>query len=446
MAVPTAAQIALLNTATCNNLTAVAMGTLLSKLDISDGTYRGPINMDTLGDTFTMLGGAWTSTPFSIGTQADTSGSGIAITSTVTGAGKVFSDDGGASIADSVRGLQSRFLLTVDQTGGSIRALQGQLKLLSLADVTTGIYTALQGYVELVGTHIVKTGATFSCADLSLEITTALTVDSGGEAFGLHIETTGAGTITDNGSTYGKCAAIGITKASGAASWPVGLQIPAAGVIQGIRVGEFATGGSVTAAGVVFSTAGNFYSDGQVSAVSVFGATNSDLGAGYHVTCGRFRHMVQYTSVAAETYGLVGQLVVKSSTLTHMHAGLMGTLEGHTSGVVFTPAYDYSIAAVIARIGGGAAITATTPIAGFSAVLNGADVASGSLAAFAATSTGAGQWTWGLTLGDCDEAFNFLTTGACVDAHGVGSIEESKQILVSIDGSPYSMAVYAVGT
>lgn len=176
-----------------------------------------------------------------IGAQANTSGSGHPLTASDTGTVRVFSDDGGASIADSVRGVQSRLLLTVDQTGGSIRALQGQLKMATGVDVTSGIYTAVQGYVEMAGTHSTKTGSTHSCIDASLEIGTALTVDSGGEFYGLHVETTGAGTITNNGT----CAAIGITQASGAADWPVGLYVQGAAVTTAVSVGAKAnTAGS----------------------------------------------------------------------------------------------------------------------------------------------------------------------------------------------------------
>lgn len=176
---------------------------------------------------------------FSIGVQANTAGSGMAITSSNTGAGKVFADDAGASIASSVRGFQSRFLLTVDQTGGSIRALQGQLKLADGVDVTSGIYTAVQGYVELAGDHSAKTGSTFSCFDASLEIASGktLTIDSGGEACGIHVETTGAGTITNNGV----CAGILVSNASGAADWPVGIDLTDS-CTTGIDIGACTTG------------------------------------------------------------------------------------------------------------------------------------------------------------------------------------------------------------
>lgn len=214
----------------------------------------------------------------SIGSQANTAGSGVALTAAVPGAFRVFSDDNGLNIGDSVRGIQSRMLLTVDQSAGTIRSLQGQLKLLTGVDVTTGIYTAVQGYVELAGTHVVKTGATFSCFDASLEIGTSLTVDVGGEAFGVHVETTGAGTITNNG----KCAGIGITKASGAASWPVGLLIDTSVVTTGILIGTCTTAIDIDCTtDTTSAVTGSIHTDGGVGiAKSLWVGTTLITGAG----------------------------------------------------------------------------------------------------------------------------------------------------------------------
>ena len=148
----------------------------------------------------------------------------------------VYADDAGVSIADSVRTILARTLLTVDQTGGSIRSMMGQLKLATGVDLTSGIYTGVQGYLEMAGTHSAKTGSTFSALSASVEIATALTIDSGGEMAGVHVETTGAGTITNNGT----CAGVLIDKASGAASWPVGIDINDS--ITAIDIGDATTG------------------------------------------------------------------------------------------------------------------------------------------------------------------------------------------------------------
>lgn len=205
-----------------------------------------------------------------------TAGSGYPLATATPGALKVYSDDAGASIADSVRGVLSRTLLTVDQAGASIRALMGQLKLKTGADVQTGIYTGVQGYVEMAGTHSAKTGSTLSCVDASAEIGTALTVDSGGEFFGVHVETTGAGTITNSGT----CAAIGVTKASGAASWPVGLLFASNAVdSSAIKVESIPASG--TAGAILHSGASGslLATTAMTSAINLYTAANHTSGS-----------------------------------------------------------------------------------------------------------------------------------------------------------------------
>ncbi|MFA5054022.1 MAG: hypothetical protein WC565_08175 [Parcubacteria group bacterium] len=327
-----------------------------------------------------------------VGSSAAVKGSGVALSSSRTFAAGIFADDNGASIADSVANIRARTLLTYDQAGGSIRSVMGQLKLLTGIDVTTGIYTGVQGYVELAATHSAKTGSTLSAVDASVEIGTALTVDSGGEMAGVHVETTGAGTITNSGT----CAGVLVDKASGAASWPDGILIDGASVIMGMRIGKFA-GSAATTSAVAFGTSQNIYSDGQLSTMEVHGSSASNLTSAYAAKCGRFRHVCNIGSsgaLAHETYGVMGQLVVKEATLQHLHAGVIGTFEGHTSGVVINGTYAYGAAAVMARVGGGAAITATKPVCGMVSFWNGAALASG-------TSIGFGNahlttaWTYG---------------------------------------------------
>jgi hypothetical protein len=108
----------------------------------------------------------------------------------------------------------------------------------------------------------------------------------------------------------------------------------------------------------------------------------------------------------------MGQLVVKDTTLKHLHSGLMGTFEGHTSGVVVNGAYQYGIGAVNARVGGGAAITATKDLAGFTALWNGAALASGESVALAIGDTGgAGLWTHGIGVERCTNLLDLPAAG-----------------------------------
>lgn len=364
------------------------------------GIHAGPELMNAVDRNTAELSGDMTGTSLTLNTQANTAGSGYTLASGTTGALKSFADDGGASVATSCRNIQARTLLTFDQAGGTIRSLQGQLKILTNIDVGTGIYTGVQGYLEIVGSTDVNSGGNLSCFSASLEIGTDLETKSGGEACGIHVETTGAGTITNGGT----CAGILIDKASGAASWPDGILIDGPSVIMGMRIGKFA-GSAVTTSAVLFSTTQNIYSDGQASTMEIHGGSDTNLGSGYSAKCLRARHVIQVTTCAHETYGVMGQCVVKDSTLTHLHAGVIGTFEGHTSGVVANGAYTYSVAAVMARVGGGGSITATKDVCGFAAFLNGAAMASGSSSAYAVGDQGTASWTNALAV---ERATNLL--------------------------------------
>ena len=401
-----------------------------------------------------------------VGAKADTAISNVHLTSVLPRALAAFADDNGANIASDVKVIEGRMLLTLDQTGGSIRGVMGHLKLLTGIDVSTGIYTGVQGYVELVATHSARTGSTLSCVDASLEIGTALTVDSGGEACGIHVETTGTGTITNNGT----CAAILIDKAAGAASWPVGVKIVSSdciigidigicttainvgkGVSMAVRIGEWAAAGAPgTAVPFVVATQ-NINSDGQLDIVGAFGESTAALGGIYSAKVGRFRHLVSgsSTSIDQETYGLVGQLVCKSVTLTGAgNSGLLGTFECNTTAVVTNGAYAYSIAAVTGRLGGLGLLTATTPVSAFAAILNGAKPASGMSIAYAACATSTLNFDSLLAADHCDNILYAATGTSYESGVKIGSITRvavtaSGLARVKVGGTSYYIALYA---
>lgn len=383
------------------------------------------------------------------GSQSNTAGDGFDLSVTGTALG-VFTDDGGNSLdtIDNARGIRSRMLLTVDQDGSSLRAIQGQLKINDTVDFSTGIYTAVQGYVELAGDTSAETGSTLSCFDASLEIPSAktLTIDSGGEACGIHVETTGAGTITNAGN----CAGILVDKASGAPSWPDGILVDGPSVIMGMRIGKFA-GSAATTSAVLFSTAQNIYSDGQVSTVEIHGGSDTNLTSAFAAKCLRARHVVQVTTAAHETYGVMGQCVVRASTLTHLHAGVIGTFEGHTSGVVVNSAYEYGTAAVLARVGGGGAITATKGVAGVTAFWSGAAIASGAGGSHAFAVDDQGTTLWGSAL-SLKRATNLLTlpasgtapvaSGGAIGTHGTATL----RIAIDIGGVTHYLLASTIPT
>jgi len=176
----------------------------------------------TLGD-LEDVADAYTSRLLETGTYQSTASGGVTLSSSNNRPFSLLYDDAGVALSNAgvVRGMLSRILLTVDCTGSTITPVRGQLKMLGGIDVAAGIYAPVQGYIEVAGTSIASSGATLSCLSASLEITTALTAASGGEVAGLHVETTGAGTLTATGTVAG----ILIDKASGAADWPVGISV-----------------------------------------------------------------------------------------------------------------------------------------------------------------------------------------------------------------------------
>jgi len=248
--------------------------------------------------------------------------------------------------------------------------------------------------------------------------------------------------------TGGITAAFAASSVSATYPWSVGIYMPVGSVNQGIRIGNWVGAGAAGSA-ILISAATDSADTTQRNIVACYGESGADLGSGIHANVGRFRHLVSKTaagalSIAHETYGLVGQLVGKNCTLTHMHAGLMGTFEANTTAVTANSSYTYGVAAIIARVGGGGLIAATTCVSGFSSILNGAAMASGTSSAFSCDATSTADWDYGMSLANCTRAFNFV--GACVSAKGVGSIDSTKQILIHVNGQPFSMAVYAVGS
>jgi hypothetical protein len=205
-------------------------------------------------------------------------------------------------------------------------------------------------------------------------------------------------------------------KTAAGIAWPIGLYMPVGSVTQAVRIGNWAGSGAAGSA-ILISGATDAADTSQRNIIACYGESTTDLTSGIHANVGRFRHLVVGSSLQVnhETYGLVGQLVGKSATLLHMHAGLMGTLESNTTALVCNGAYAYSVAAVIARVGGGALLTATKPIAGFSAIFNGAAIsASGVGIAYAACATSTGTWTYLLGADKCDNLL-YVATGTAYE-------------------------------
>jgi len=215
-------------------------GTITNGIELV-GTITNCININNVGSTSTIgihFKAAYLGHSIETGTYQSTADGGVILDSTNKYNAGFLADDSGSNIGDSVRNVLARTLLTATQSGGSIRSLMGQLKILTDIDVGTGVYTAVQGYIELVGNTDVATGGKMSGMDISLEVASGatFTIDSGGLFAGLKIETTGAGTITNNGT----CAAIYIDDGGTVTDWPVGIDIN--NCTTGIDVGSATTG------------------------------------------------------------------------------------------------------------------------------------------------------------------------------------------------------------
>jgi len=151
-------------------------------------------------------------------------------------------------------------------------------------------------------------------------------------------------------------------------------------VMQGILVGQFASAGSTT--GTVLLDATTTY------AVGIFGGLAADPGSGTNARPLRSRFMLNTGgNIEAETYGIMGQLVVKSSNLGHWHGGVLGTIECQTALNVYNPLAG--VGALVGRIGGSTiTVTSSCYLAGVIALASSVGVSnSGTYAGLYVTKT-----------------------------------------------------------
>ena len=258
----------------------------LRNINPDTGAWEGPVTGNAVNDYATF--GAFASL---------LKGSGLLLNADHKFGVAVYTDDGGVdlNVPDSVRGIQSRTLLTTSHTGCTVRALQGQLKVVTGKSVGTGVYTASQAYVELVGTLTVAANATFSCLNASMELGGVLTVASGGFACGIHVETTGAGTITNGGT----CAGILVSNASGAADWPVGIDLTDS-CTTGIDIGACTTGISFTGA----VTTGISFTGNATDGIKISGGTVVDA-----IEIGACTYAVNVSGATTDAVRIAGDAV-----------------------------------------------------------------------------------------------------------------------------------------
>jgi len=216
------------------------------------------------------------------------------------------------------------------------------------------------------------------------------------------------------------------------------------------RLGDWVAGGETTG-GAPLTNDRDTYGDGQIDILQVHGVSTTSVGSDHSAKCGRFRHLVNMSgTIETETYGLVGQLVVKTATIGHSHAGLMGILEVLTAATANT-SYKFSVAGIIARLELGSAITtATTPICGFVAVSNNSALVSGDLVAYGLCSTGANNWKYAIGVADCDN-FAFFDSGTdyedgCKLATVTPGANGDGVIRIVVNDTAYYIPFYAAGS
>lgn len=183
-----------------------------------------------------------------------------------------------------------------------------------------------------------------------------------------------------------------------------------------------------------------------------YGESTSDLTSAVNARTIVGRHLIVTSSgtVNHETYGMIGQVCVKNTTLGHLHAGVMGTLEVSDAATI-NGSYTYGAAGVIASLGTGTSITtATKAVCGFSAFLNGEALASGNAFAYATDAVGSTNWNAALAMSKCDNLF-YAATGTAYESGikiasitGLGS-GASGLARVKVGSTSYYIALYAAG-
>ena len=398
-----------------------------------------------------------------VGTKADLHGSGVTLEATDDwGAVRIFTDDNNVNVAKNVRALQSRTLLTKDQDGGSIRAIQGQFKLLNGIDVAGGVYAPIQSYIEFAGSHSVSSGAKLAAFDASIEIASGktVTVANGGLLAGYRAETTGSGTLTDTGT---KAAAFMVSNPASAPAWTYGLYIESSDVTTGINIGTCTDGiliGTCTD-GITITGATGYALDvvtsGQVRigqqgtgiptatatpfAVEVHAENAADIEAGLTgLTCGiRCRYEVSTAQTSQISYTAIeGRLRPKANMADGVHSGVSGTIESDGA-ITYTGAAQRTAGNFCVELGSTCVFTdATGSVCGVtidsSIHATQTDITNVTLAGLRIKkSSGKLAWTHGIYL-DASGATTGITLNACTTGIALSGVQ-TNAIVITTTGS-----------
>jgi len=313
---------------TCSkNFTVTGTTTLTGAVvQVSTTELQGDFTL-TSGDNLLVTKGTLTVGAFS----SATAGSGLALSSTVTGAMKVYSDDAGVAMTGSVRGFLSRVLLTVDHAGDmSVRGAMGQIKFKDGVDLTNGVSSGVEGYLEIAGTSNFAATAFVAGVTGVVELTTASTITAGGYLAGI------ASIYKSTATPTGDCAAF-ITRKGSTAKWPIGLFMPVGSITEGIKIGAKA---STIGSGVALNAA-NADGSGIAGLIRVFGDDGGAVPAsGVDINMIESRYLVatDLSSTDASIKAMRGHLRVAGAKLPSAAtcAGLCGYLEISGTSVIST--------------------------------------------------------------------------------------------------------------
>lgn len=113
-----------------------------------------------------------------VGEQANTDGSGLAVSSTRTALIRVHADTGGATTTGNIRGFLTRLLIGTAQTAmGTLSAICGQVK--AVASVTGDYVAGVWGYFESSGTLTLTPGNAVCGVRATVDVPSGGTIASG---------------------------------------------------------------------------------------------------------------------------------------------------------------------------------------------------------------------------------------------------------------------------
>jgi len=363
---------------------------------------------------------------FAFGAHANTAGSAITISETVTGGVRIYADDGGVAIGTAtgsvpdVKGLQVRTLITEDNSAFDMRlySIMGQLKGVD-AEWGNEQIGAIHGYLELT-----RTAGTVTLQDYGVTASLMATIETAGD-FGVAathnlagvaaISKLGySGTFTDNTNTSGVYVGIyDSTHWSDSPTldkWNHGLYVQAAAVDKGIQIGELS---STTQVGMTFvATTGlegvSVYCDDGNAAL-----TGGTPFAGIHTRNMFFQDQATGTTVI----GAWGQL--KYASGVDIGPARVAAVEGYnelmTTNIVKSGGYLVGVSSQMEVSAGTFTVNNGGRALGFHAKLTGAGTAvqdaGGILAGLKVDSdiTG-GDWGYGIYVADGDVAWYSTTT------------------------------------